>query len=736
MELGIATFGDLVINTANTNYQLQFSADVYGTVNSDPFDVVAAGLNSLTIFQEPTPTTAGQPIQGPPVVQAQDIYGNLINGLEVTVSEIGYSYPFDAGTLTQTTDGDGIAVFADLVINTPGNNYQLQFSADDASVNSILFDVVPPTEVWVDDDWQVGPLPYAEDTDLDTDFATIQAAVNAVDPYDIVHVLAGTYNENIILKDGVEVLGAGASVTTIDGTGSGSVVTASNVGSATKLDGFTITGGDAVNGGGMYNNYPSSPTVSNCTFSDNSADYGGGMYNYESSPTVSNCAFSDNSAGWGGGMYNYEFSPAVTNCTFSGNTATSDGGGMWNFESSPTVSNCAFSDNLALNGGGMYNGGSSPTVTNCTFSGNTATSDGGGGMYNYASPSTVTNCTFSGNTATNLGGGMYNYPYSPTVTNCTFSGNTADSGGGMYNGACEPTVTNCTFSGNTATDSGGGMYNSNSSPVVTNCILGDEIYNDGTSAPAVTYCDVQGGYTGTGNINEDPLFVDPGAGDYHLTSASPCIDAGDNTAPSLPSTDFEGDDRILDGDDDGSAMVDMGVDEYEYAPPPPPTEVWVDDDWEDQDDVDAFNPSLIWQYDAFNEIQDGVDAVDEGADNTVHVLAGDYIEHVTIDKSLTVESVSGDWHDTEVSPGDESGNVFAFPADFDGDATISGLEIDNGDYGVYINGLGEAAALTSPTALSAGISLVSMPLAPFTAISISMTASSPGTVLTISAFPW
>ena len=115
----------------------------------------------------------------------------------------------------------------------------------------------------------------------------------------------------------------------------------------------------------------------------------------------------------------------------------------------------------------------------------------------------------------------------------------------------------------------------------------------------------------------------------------------------------------------------------------------MDDDWTSQDDVNAFDPSLTWQYDAFAVIQDGVDAVDEGADNTVHVLAGDYIEHVTIDKSLTLESVSGDWHDTEVSPGDESGNVFAFPADFDGNATISGLEIDDGDYGVYINGLGE-----------------------------------------------
>ena len=158
----------------------------------------------------------------------------------------------------------------------------------------------------------------------------------------------------------------------------------------------------------------------------------------------------------------------------------------------------------------------------------------------------------------------------------------------------------------------------------------------------------------------------------------------------------------------------------------------MDDGWTSQEDVNAFNSSLIWQYDAFNEIQDGVDAVDEGADNTVHVLEGDYIEHVTIDKSLTVQSTDG-WHDTEVFPGDLSGNVFAFPADFGGDVTIDGFEIDDGDYGVYINGL-DGGRLTSSTALSAGTSPVYMLLTPLTVISLLTTASSPGTVLTIPVF--
>jgi hypothetical protein len=417
-----------------------------------------------------------------------------------------------------------------------------------------------PSEVWVDGSWAGSTHGASVDSHtFGTDaFDNIQDGIDAV-AGSTVHVAAGTYYERITLKDGVEVLGAGAGVTTIDGGGGGSVVTASNVGSGAKLDGFTITHGSAENGGGM-DNYNSSPTVTNCTFSDNSAtSLGGGMYNDSgSSPTVTNCTFSGNSASWGGGMYNNaNSSPTVTNCTFSGNSASGGGGMDNNANSSPTVTNCTFSGNSVYNGGGgMYNNGSSPTVSNCTFSGNSASYDGGGGMQNTYSSPTVTNCIFFGNSVTHYGGGgMYNYYGSkPTVTNCTFSGNSAVCGGGMayyyefYN--FWPTVTNCILWGNT----GGEIYNYNS-----------------WSVPVVTYCDVQGGYSGASNIDADPIFVNPSADDYHLQTGSPCIDAGDNAAPSLPSTDFDGDSRIIDGNGDLTDTVDMGADEY--LPPNTPPEV-------------------------------------------------------------------------------------------------------------------------------------------------------------------
>ena len=289
----------------------------------------------------------------------------------------------------------------------------------------------------------------------------------------------------------------------------------------TVLDGFTITGGTAngsgssTYGGGMYNS-GGSPTVTNCTFSGNTASggsggSGGGMYNKDRSPTVTDCTFCGNT---GGGMWNYgSGSPTVTNCTFSGNT----GGGMSNFGSgSPTVTNCTFNGNSGSWGGGMYNYAGSPTVTNCTFTGNTAAASGGGIDNSGGSP-TVTNCAFTGNTALYCGGGMYNYAGSPTVTNCTFSGNTASGnradygdGGGMYNFYSSPTVTNCTFSGNT----GRGMSNFGSgSPTVTNCTFngnnGGGMWNYVSGSPTVTNCAFTGNTArvGGGMCNEDSSAI-------------------------------------------------------------------------------------------------------------------------------------------------------------------------------------------------------------------------------------
>jgi hypothetical protein len=84
--------------------------------------------------------------------------------------------------------------------------------------------------------------------------------------------------------------------------------------------------------------------------------------------------------------------------------------------------------------------------------------------------------------------------------------------------------------------------------------------------------------TGTGNfsfaattIDADPLFANPAAGDYHLTLGSPSIDSGDPATATLPTDDYDGSPRPVDGTGDGNARRDMGAFEYQPKPDDPPT---------------------------------------------------------------------------------------------------------------------------------------------------------------------
>jgi len=202
---------------------------------------------------------------------------------------------------------------------------------------------------------------------------------------------------------------------------------------------------------------------------------------------------------------------------------------MYNYNSSPAVSNCSFTDHNSYYGGGMYNtSSSSPTVANCTFTGN-----------------------FGG-----TGGGMSNVDHSsPKVYNCTFTGNQAGSGSGIYNNNSSVAVYNCTFTDNVAFGDGAAVFNDfvaypqgPSTATLTNCILWDdsklgagttvnEIGNCSSCSATVSYSIVQGGYpSGTNVIDADPLFVDAGSGNLHLTTSSPAIDAGSSCLRANPST--------------------------------------------------------------------------------------------------------------------------------------------------------------------------------------------------------
>ncbi len=192
--------------------------------------------------------------------------------------------------------------------------------------------------------------------------------------------------------------------------------------------------------------------------------------------------------------------------------------------------------------------------------------DGGGVLCQGSSPS-VRNNLVSGNSAPGFGGGIYctGAAHAVLVGNIV-SGNSAGvAGGGLCcEGASNPDLVNNTFSDNTTPGQGGGVAClDTSTPSILNSIVwenqaaGDPEIFDATGALKVYFCDVKGGWPGAGNIDADPIYVDPAGNDYHLTFHSPCRNMGSNSAPGLPDTDFEGDPRIP-----PNGITDMGADEF------------------------------------------------------------------------------------------------------------------------------------------------------------------------------
>jgi len=346
-------------------------------------------------------------------------------------------------------------------------------------------------------------------------YSTIQEAIDHAIDGDTILVYPGTYIENInFFGKNITVcsllLTTGdvsyISQTIIDGNQNGSVVTfVSGEDTTSVLAGFTITNGYTGHGGGIYCIEHSCPTLTNLIISGNTAaDLGGGVCcdNY-SSPSLINVIIIGNYAGsYGGGIGCNEYSePKLHEVYISENSCRYYGGGIYYF------SNEINSDNLQLENVMVNNN----------------TSRDGAGIYCYRSNASFINVLITGNSAESdngymgFGGGIMCGCYSDiNLVNVTITGNSAEQGGGIY------------------------CYDTPSYPNLENCILWNdtpqEIYIS-TGYVTLTYSDVQGGWTGLGNIDSYPLFVDPENNDLHLQSDSQCIDAGN---PNQIYNDYDG----------------------------------------------------------------------------------------------------------------------------------------------------------------------------------------------------
>jgi predicted outer membrane repeat protein len=392
------------------------------------------------------------------------------------------------------------------------------------------------------------------------------------------HVVTGSGVNNTAILDGFVITAGYASLTppNIHGYGGGMF----NWSGSPTLNNLIFSGNTAGNGaayyggGAMFNMRSSNPILTNVTFVANTAGSGGGMYNDGSNPTLIEVALIDNKAIDNGGMANYSSSsPTLKNVTFSGNVAARNAGGMGNHTNgNPILSHVMFVENSAGDyGGGMGNFQSSPTLTDVVFSSNHAGREGGGMHNGSFSCPVLTNVAFVDNSTAINGGGMLNSESSPTLTNVTFTRNSAgEFGGGLCNTfSSGPTLTNVTITGNRAPH-GSGICNVGGSFTLINGIVWgntpaqEQVYNDNVT-PDITFSDIEGGFTGTGNLNVNPhldAFGDYGGPTllFPLLSGSPVIDRGSPSA--CPATDQLDLPRPVDGDGNGSAICDMGASEY------------------------------------------------------------------------------------------------------------------------------------------------------------------------------
>jgi len=392
----------------------------------------------------------------------------------------------------------------------------------------------------------------------------------------------------------------GAANCTIDcqNSGKGFLFTNSET-SSSVLDGFTIVDGSVTSngggitcngasptitnmvissctttqwGGGMNCNSGSDATISNCTITSCDATQdGGGIFCYQSAPTITNCTISScDVGGYGGGISLNQSDATITNCKILNNTVTSsvnyhNGGGIYVTSSSPIITDCTISGNIANVSGNEYQygggicfldaGSSSPIISNCIIYNNSAVEGGALYAYGYQGPSPdISNCLIISNVGDDYGGGLFFEGQEPTITNCVITGNDtwhmtnpdgyqSAQGGGIWLWKSNATIENCSVSGNTASRYGGGIQCGDSDPDITNSIFWDNspdgIGADNKSKESVTYCDVQGGYSGTGNINADPKFKDVDGADntigteddnLRLFSTSPCIGEGSSSS--------------------------------------------------------------------------------------------------------------------------------------------------------------------------------------------------------------
>ncbi len=328
----------------------------------------------------------------------------------------------------------------------------------------------------------------------------------------------------------------------------GSVITISENSALTIIDTSgenigTITGGNAINGGAVYNE--GTLNISGGTFTASKTTKDGGCIYNTGTLNITGGVISENTAGGNGAAIYSSGTAVIENADISDNIKAINGGAIANY-GTMTIKDCTINNNTATNsGGGIYNGNNADNPCTLEISGNTTinynNAKQGGSIYaDTNSTVTLTSGELKRNKTSGEGGGVY------VQTNATFimtdgviTNSVADANGGAVMNYGTVTMTGGTINNNTSELNGGGIYqagtlNMQGAVVVTNNSL-EDVYLPKDKKITVTgkfvqtTDDTQGTIIGIGLPNDDSAVITTNYRRYNDTNPSTYFVGGIST---------------------------------------------------------------------------------------------------------------------------------------------------------------------------------------------------------------
>ena len=403
-----------------------------------------------------------------------------------------------------------------------------------SKTDSVVVKLPPPPvtegQIEINVPWPPDDKPRTIRVDLNgkADFLTIQEGINAAVDGDTVFVMAGEYPEAITVEKQIVLMGAGTDKTLIYGGNSDAVTFATGSGGPiitgfriwSRKSGIVIENSsptivnniiDRNNGNGISSKNSSRPTITHNTIGDN--DIGINCDKRSPAMIISNTIKNNNTG-----------IECLSSAIIRDNEITGSGKTGIHVLEAPNINkNLIYENDIGI----LCESRTSPEISNNNINNNRI----GIGYREVVSGTIIRNLIVENKEEGISGLGRV----IPTAT-IIISNNLITGNGG--HGIAQPStlVINNVISKNNKSGVFVSLQSGDTTRIINNIIVNNQRY--GTKRESATvdnlYNDVWGNSRedyyqispGLGDISEDPLFVDPDNGDYHLRSGSPCVDAG------------------------------------------------------------------------------------------------------------------------------------------------------------------------------------------------------------------